>query len=154
MDKVKTRILSLLRFGLGTRLLLSLFGVLVIIIIFIGLDDIPGYTLAYLATAVIFLIMVRGWRSIKNYVILLLGSFCGVIFLSFLDVVVIAGLACWIWGPEVVGSTPLRVIDWIIGNIVLFGGVVGLAYGFIGVLVLGILRLVRPKKHDRATNQT
>ena len=154
MGKLKERLLVLLRSGPGTRLLLVLFAVLVIAIIFIGLHDTPGYVLGYLATAILFLVMVRGWRSIKSYVILALATFCIGVFLSALDVEVIMRIAVWNWGPAALYSPPMHIIDAIINYLVMFGGPVGLVFGFVGALVLGILRLVGLRKAEQAEGNT
>jgi hypothetical protein len=150
MRRITTKIAALWCSGTATRLLLLLFGLLVVSIVLIGLDDTPGYTLGYIATAVIFLVMVRRWRSIKNYVILMLATFCIAVFLSAIDVEVITRIAVWNWGPDALYSPPMRIIDAVINYLITFGGPVGLAYGFTGALVLAVIRLVRPKREQAA----
>jgi hypothetical protein len=152
--RIRRKTLVLFRSGPGTRLLLVLFTVLLVSVVFIGLNDVPGYVLAYLAATVIFVVMVRGWRSIKNYVILLLATAGAIIFLSFLYVEVISRIALWLWGPAASGSTPLRIIEWVITNLMLFAGPVGLVFGFFGTLTLGIWRLVNLRKRVGVVDDT
>jgi hypothetical protein len=154
VENIRRRTLVLFRSGPGTRLLLVLFAVLLVSVVFIGLNDVPGYVLAYLATTVIFVVMVRGWRSIKNYVILLLATVFAIIFLSFLYVEVISRIALWLWGPAASESTPLRIIEWVITNLMLFAGPVGLVLGFFGTLTLGIWRLVKLRKRVGVVDDT
>jgi hypothetical protein len=154
VERIKRRILILFRSGPGTRLLLVLFAVLLISVVFIGLNDVPGYVLAYLATTVIFVVMVRRWRSVKNYFILLLATACGIIFLSFLYVEVISRIALWVWGPAALESTPMHIIESVIANLMLFAGPVGLVLGFFGTLALGVRRLVKLRKRVGVVNRT
>jgi hypothetical protein len=146
MKGLRQRVADLLRSGPGTRLLLALFAVLVITVVFIGLNDTPGYVVGYLATAIIFLVIVRGWRSIKNYVILFLATFCIGIFLSGFYVEVISRIAVWVWGSGALSSLPMHIIESIISNLILFAGPMGLAFGLVGILALSVLRIVRPGK--------
>lgn len=152
--RIKQRLLVLFRSGPGMRLLLVLFGMMVVTVVFIGLDDIPGYVLAYLATSILFVMLVHGWRSIKNYVILLLATLCGIIFLSFFYVEVISRFVRWLWGVGALESTPMRIIEWVISNVMLFVGPVGVVFGFFGALILGIRRLVKPRKRADLAGHT
>lgn len=154
MAKIVRKLLALLRSGPGTRLLLLLFVVLVCGVIFLGLTDVPGYILGYLATAIIFYLLVRRWRSVWSFVILMLASFAGTVFLAFLYVEVISGIAVFFWGPAAPDSAPMRIIDAIIGNFMLFAGPTGLAFGFIGTLGLGIRRLLGLRPRERVADDT
>jgi biotin transporter BioY len=154
VERIKKRILVLLRYGPGTRLLLALFAVLFISVVFIGLDDTPGYVLAYLETAILFAVFVRGWRSVKKYILLLLGTVCGIIFLSFLYIEVISRFAVWRWGAGALDSLPLGIIEWIITYVMLFAGPVGVVLGFFGALALGIERLVKMRRRAGVADHT
>ena len=154
MQVTRQRLLALVRFGLGTRLLLALFAVLVVAVVFIGLNDTPGYILGYLATTVIFMVPVRRWRAMKSYVYLFLASFFGIIFLSFFYVEVISRLAAWIGGVGSLQGTPLKIIEWLFTYIILFGGPVGMTYGFVGTVILGTVRLAESRSRRRAASQT
>lgn len=135
------RLSALLRPRQGTRLLLALFCVLVIAVIVIGLDDLPGYILGYLATTVIFFMATRTWRSLKRFLILFAVSFVGAIFLSFLYVEVICRLAAVIGGSQALQSTPIRIIQLIITYIILFAVPVGMFIGIVGSLILSVRRI-------------
>jgi hypothetical protein len=152
--RLKDKVMVLLRSGPGTRLLLVLFAALVLGVIFVGLQDTPGYILGYLATAVIFLVMVRGWRSVWSFVILILASFFGAVLFSGLYVEVISRIAVWFWGFGALNSAPMRIIEAIIANVILFAGPMGLAFGFAGALILGILRLRRLRTRERVAGDT
>jgi hypothetical protein len=154
VERVKRSLPVLLRSGLATRLLLILFAVLAVSVVFVGLNDTPGFILAYLATTVIFVILVRRWRSIKNYVILFLATFCIGVFLSGLYMEVISRLAVWLWGIGALDSLPLRIIEWIISYVIIFAGPVGLAFGFFGTLALSVWRLVRPRSRLGVADRT
>lgn len=154
MARIRDRLITLLRSGPGTRWLLILFAVLVLGVIFAGLQDTPGYILGYLATAVIFLVMVRGWRSVWSFIALMLASFAVAVFLAFLYVEVISRIAIFFWGAGAPDSTPMRIIEAVIANLMLFAGPVGLVYGFIGALLLGVWRLLRLRARERFAHDT
>jgi hypothetical protein len=154
MIGLKDRAIVLLRSRPGTRLLLALFAVLVAGVIFVGLKDPPGYILGYLATAVIFFLMVRGWRSARNFVILVLATVVSCILISGLYVEVVTRIAEWAWGPGVADRTPMRIIEAIITYLLLFGVPVGLAFGIGGAIIVGIRRLLRSRVHEPVTHDT
>jgi hypothetical protein len=154
VQKIKGSLLDLLHSGSGVRLLLVIFALLVISIIFVGLNDVPGYVLGYLASSILFLILVRRWRSIKNYVILLLASICGIIFLSFFYVEVISRIAVWLWGPGTPDGLPMRIIEVVVSNIMLFAGPVGVAFGLGGAVLLGVLRIFGVDKQEHPVDGT
>ena len=57
---------------------------MMITVVIIGLNNIPGIVLTYLAIAVLAVTLTRTWRKRKNYLILLGVSFVGFFLLSFL----------------------------------------------------------------------
>jgi len=128
---------------------LLIFGVLVIAIIFIGLDNIPGLVLGYLATTVLFVAMTYTWRKIRNFIILFFVSLLGIFFLSFLYMEVIYRFAYVIGGVNALQSTFIIVINMIISNVILFAGPVGMLVGIVGSLVLFVRRI-----RDRALRGT
>jgi hypothetical protein len=132
---------ALLKRGQATRLLLALFCVLVIGVIFVGLVDLPGHILGYLATTVIFFMATRTWRSIKSFLILFAVSFFSAIFLSFFYVEVVCRLAGVIGGISALHSTPVSIIQLIITYIILFAVPVGMFIGIVGSLVLIVRRI-------------
>jgi hypothetical protein len=152
--RIKERLLALLRSGPGVRLLLALAAVLIIAIIFVGLDDTSGYVLGYLATAILFLVMIRHWRSIKSFIFLALATLGIGVVISGLYVEVLSRIALWMWGPGALASAPLRIIESIISIIIIFAGPIGLIFGFLGALILGILRLAGLRKQERIAGNT
>ena len=139
---------TLIRRRLGISALL-IFGVLVIAIIFIGLDNIPGLVLGYLATTVLIVALTHAWRKIRNFIILFFVSLVGIFFLSFLYMEVIYRLAYVIGGVNALQSTFMSVIHMIISNIILFAGPVGMLVGIVGSLILFVRRI-----RDRALRGT
>jgi hypothetical protein len=151
---MKGKLSAIVNFRLGTWILLTLFGVLVICIIFVGLDDMLGYILGYLATTALFLIPIRHWRSIKKFLILLAVSFFGIIFLAFLYVEVVSRIAVGIWGGGALQSAPLGIIELVFTYIMLFLGPVGMFLGIVGSFALGISRLVAMKNRSSPAGNT
>ena len=86
--------------------------------------------------------MTRKWNSIKRFLLLLTLSIIGIIFLSFLYVEVISRIAVFIGGDDALQNTAVRIIEMIITYIILFGGPVGIFFGFAGTVILGIFRLL------------
>jgi len=129
----------------GNRILLLVLLLLVIAIIFIGLDDLPGYILAYLATGVIFLMATRRWHRARNYLVLLAASVFGIIFLSFWYVEIISRLAVAIGGVAAVEGLAVHIIELIFTYVILFGGPMGILCGIMGAIILGIRGTSCPK---------
>lgn len=123
------------------RFLITVFCVLVIGVIFVGLDNIPGFILGYLATAVIFFMVTRTWRTIKKFLILFIVALLGAIFLSFLYVEVICRLVVMIWGVNALFSTQLHVIELIITYVILFATPICMFIGIAGSLLLYIRKI-------------
>jgi hypothetical protein len=134
----------------GNRLLFGLFCALIISVLFVGLDNMAGYVLSYLASVVLFYMCTRGWRSIKRFAILSTVSLIGIFFLSFLYVEVISRLAIMVGGFDALNSTTFRVIELVITYVIMFAGPVGLFYGIVGILTLGVIRLVTLKRRHGA----
>ncbi len=139
--KVKKIQSALVRFLHRHRIALVLVVLLVIGVVFAGLHDV-GVVLGILAAGVILVEIARGWRRIRNFILLFLGSFFGIIFLSFLDVGVVKPLVRLIGGEGAVSGAGFEVFNQIVSLIVLFFGTAGLITGFLGAVVLGIWRLV------------
>jgi hypothetical protein len=154
MTKFAEKYQAFVEFRRANRILLTVFLLLVICVVFIGLNDIPGYILGYIATTVLFFMMIRRWRSIKRFLLLFVLSVIGIIFLSFLHAVIITGLAIFIWGDTVLQSTPFRIIEWSITYIILFGGPIGMFAGLTGVVVLGVYRLIPEKNKEKVAGST
>jgi hypothetical protein len=127
------------------RVLLLVLLLLVAAIIFIGLDDLPGYILAYLATGIIFFMATRHWQRARNYLVLLAASVFGIIFLSFWYVEIISRLAIAIGGEAAVEGLAVHIIELIFTYVILFGGPVGILFGIAGAIILGLRGTSYPK---------
>jgi len=138
----------------GTSILLAVFCVLIIGVVFIGLDDVPGYVLSYMATTIIFYIAVRGWRTIKKFLILFVVAILGAIFLSFLYVEIISRIAIMIGGAGALESTPMEVIEVIMTYLILFATPVGVLIGIVGSVILGIRRFTAPRGRNSGAGST
>ena len=114
------KVSALLRYVQRTRILLAVFFVLVIVVVFIGLDSLPGYITGYLATTLLFFIATRNWRRIRRFLILFVVSLFGIVFLSFLYVEVICRIAIMIGGLNALQGTPVGIIEIIINTDFLF----------------------------------
>ena len=145
---------ALIRRYHGTLALFIMFGALVISVLFVGLDDVPGYILGYLATTVLFFIVTHNWRTVRRFLILFAVSLIGIIFLSFLYVEVICRVAVMVAGVSVLQSPLLGIIEVIITYVILFGGPVGMFFGIVGVITLGIMRLTAMRSRNSAANTT
>ncbi len=137
-----------------TGILLAVFCVLVIGVVFIGLNDVPGYILGYLATTIVFYIAVRGWRTIKRFLILFAAAILGAIFLSFLYVEIISRIAIMVGGAGVLESAPMQVIEVVITYIILFATPLGILTGIVGSITLGIRRLATPRDENSDAGST
>ncbi len=154
MKKIAKNISSLMKFRPSTRIWLTVFLMLVIGVVFVGLNDVPGYILGYLATAVLYIMATRTWHTIKRFLILFAISLVGIIFLSFFYVEVISRLAVMIDGDRALQGAPLRVIEIMFTYVILFAGAMGMVYGIVGTLVLGVLRLATLRSHKNITANT
>lgn len=154
MSKIAEKYQAFVEFRRANRILLTVFLLLVISVVFIGLDDTPGFILGYIATAVLFFMLVRRWRSFKRFLLLLVLTFIGIIFLSFIYDEVVSRVTVWFWGTGGLQSTPFRIIEWTITYIILFAGAMGLFVGFIGTVIMGIYRLIPEKNREKVTGST
>ena len=126
---------TLIRRRQGIFVLLAIFCVLVIGAIIIGLDNLTGIILGYLATAILAGAITRKWRKIKSFLILFAVSLVAIFFLSFLHEEVVYPLAILIWGITVLQSYTLNVFHVIISIIIVFACPVGMLVGLAGSVV-------------------
>jgi len=145
---------ALIRSHHGMLALLVMFCVLVISVLFVGLDDVPGYILGYLATTLLFFIVTRNWRTARRFLILFSVSLIGIIFLSFLYVEVICRIAVMVAGVSALQSPLICIIEMIITYVILFAGSVGMFVGIVGVMTLGIIRLTAVRSRNSAASST
>lgn len=142
LSKIKNRILTLLRLPRNRPYLISCL-ILVFSAILIGLDNPTGIIVGWLAVIVVLVAMARRWWTPWYFLILMVGSFLGAIFLSFLYMVVALPLAEWISGPDVANSNAWRIFHMAISNIILLFVPMGLFFGAVGFIICGIHRLFR-----------
>jgi hypothetical protein len=150
MAGIKERLLVLLRLPRRKRIYLIIFILLLLCSIFVGLDNPTGIILGWLAIAVLAVALVRRWRKLWYFLVLLIVSFIGAIILSGLYVEVAWPLANWIGGVDVTKSTGWRVFHVIVSNLILLVTPVGIIIGFTGFIILGIWRLCQ-WRHRRGT---
>jgi len=129
--------------------LLILFVVLVVCIVFVGLDNATGIIIGWMATTSLITVVAHKWRKIWHFLILLAASIAGAIFLAFIYVEVALPLAEWIWGISASESTPWRIFHVIVSNIILLFTPVGIVIGLGGTIWLGISRLVALRHRAR-----
>jgi len=131
-----------------TRVLLALFLALIICIVFVGLDNPTGIILGWVAVTLLLTALVRGWRKIRNFLILLFVSFVGAIVLSFLYMEVALPLTGWFGGTDATQSVPWRIFHVIISDVILLFTPTGIFVGIVGSVWLGISRLSNLRKRD------
>lgn len=142
MQRMTGKLSALIASRRGTFLLLSLFFVGVITVLIIGLNNIPGLAIGYLATTALFLTVARKWRRIRSFVILFFASFLAIFILSFLYVEVIYRLAVAIGGIPTLESTWLSIVHLVISDFILLACPTGMLMGIVGVITLITYRLV------------
>lgn len=130
--------------------MLILFAVLVICVVFVGLDNATGIILGWMAAASLIMAVALKWRKIWYFLILLAASFIGAIFLAFVYVEIALPLAEWIGGFDASQSIAWRVFHVIISNIILLFTPVGIVIGIAGTIWLSILRLIALRHRTRS----
>jgi hypothetical protein len=135
------------------RLSLAVAGILIVSVVFYGLHD-RGMILAYVATAIIMAEITYRWRKIRYFLFLALAAFLSAIFVSFLHEVVVLPLVRILLGPGALNSTGVRVFHDAVSLWVLFPGLMGIVFGVVGTIVLGIARLVGLITRDRTAHGT
>ena len=135
----------------ATIAIFSVFFILVIVVLVIGLNNIAGLICGNLAIAMLYIVLTRRWWRIRNFIILFFATVVGIIALSALYVEVIWRVAVAIGGTGVVENTAFRIVDFIINNLILLAGPSGMLVGIIGATALGIIRLSTLRKKKAAT---
>jgi hypothetical protein len=107
-----------------------------------------------LAVIVLLVALARAWWTPWFFVILMVGSFLGAIFLSFLYMVVALPLAEWISGPGVTDTNAWRIFHMVISNLILLFVPMGLLFGAVGFVLVSLLRLFRAIRRKRDTDAT
>ena len=152
--KIRDKISSLPRLLRRNRPYVVSFVILVLSAVLIGLDNPTGIILGWLAVTVLLVAMARKWRKPWYFLILLFSSFVGAIFLSFLYMVVAKPLAEWIGGINAMDSAAWRVFHVIISNLILLVVPIGMLFGAVGFIIMGIFRLFTLIRRSRAADGT
>jgi MFS family permease len=152
--KIRDKLSTLLRLPRRNRLYLVSFVILVLSAILVGLDNPTGIIIGWLAVTVLLIAMVRKWRKPWYFLILLLASFAGAIFLSFLYMVVALPLAQWIGGINATDSDAWRVFHMIISNLILLAVPIGMLFGAMGFIIMCVFRLFTLVRRHRVTDST
>jgi hypothetical protein len=153
MSGFKDRFKALLRLPRNRPYLIS-FVIIVLAAILIGLDNPTGIILGWVAVTVALVALARKWRKPWYFLILAAVSFCGAIFLSFLYMMVAMPLAEWIGGVNATDSAAWHVFHVIISNIILLAVPMGMLWGAVGFIVVGIYRLFSLIRRSRAASST
>ena len=125
-----------------TRLLLSLFLLLVISVVLVGLDNEIGIVLGWGAAAALLAELTRRWRKIWYFLLLGFGTLSGVIFLSFLHEEIVYPLVGWLGGDAALQSRALGIFHEAVSLIILCFGPMGILVGIIGTATLLAARLI------------
>lgn len=148
------KLCTLIRRRRGMSILLAIFGVLVIVVLYTGLDNIPGIILGYLAAAVLVATLTYTWRSIKRFLILMGAAVAALFLLSFLHEEVVYPLAIMVGGVGASQSYPLEIYHLVTSIIMTFVCPVGLMAGVVGIGALGTKRLLAARSKAGADNNT
>ena len=137
---------------MGTRratiALFTVFFLLVLVVLVIGLNNAAGIICGNLAVGMLYIVMTRRWWRIRKFVILFFVSLLSMGILAGLYVEVIVRLSVWVGGEGAIDNSAFRVIHFIVSNLILLACPSGMLVGLIGASTLGIIRLssLRKKK--------
>jgi hypothetical protein len=135
----------------ATIAIFSIFFLLVIVVLVIGLNNVAGLICGNLAISMLYIVLTRRWWRIRNFIILFFSAVVGIIALSGLYVEVVWRAAVAVGGTGVVENTAFRIVDFVINNLILLAGPSGLLVGLVGAMALGIIRLSAIRKKKIAT---
>jgi hypothetical protein len=138
---MKRKLAAILRISQTTRILLAVFIILVICVIFMGLDNATGLATGWLATLTLLAAFTYRWRKIRYFLILSAASFIGAVILAFLHEEVVLPLTKWIGGADALQSAPIEIYHQITSMIIFFFGPMGILAGVIGAVVLSFFRV-------------
>ena len=135
----------------ATIAIFSIFFLLVIVVLVIGLNNVAGLICGNLAISMLYIVLTRRWWRIRNFIILFFSAVVGIIALSGLYVEVVWRAAVAVGGVGVTENTAFRIVDFVINNLILLAGPSGLLVGLVGAMALGIIRLSAIRKKKIAT---
>ena len=142
---------------MGTRratiALFSVFFILVLVVLVIGLDNVAGIICGNLAVAMLYIVITRRWWRIRKFIILFFISLVSMGILAGLYVEVIVRLSVLVGGEGATDNSVFRVVHFIISNLIMLVCPAGMLVGLIGASTLGIIRLstLRKKKTAQST---
>ena len=138
---MKKKLAVIFHISRTTRILMIVFVILVICVVFMGMDNVTGLATGWLATLTLLAALTYRWRKIRYFLFLSAGSFLGAVLLSFLHEEVVYPLTEWIGGTEALQSTGIEIYHQITSLIIFFFGPMGIIGGIIGAAVLFFIRL-------------
>ncbi len=150
-SNIKDKFKALVRLPRNRPYLLS-FVIMVLAAILVGLDNPTGIILGWLAVVVLLVALVHKWRKPWYFLILLAGSFCGAILLSAFYMVIAKPLAEWIGGVNATDSAAWHVFHVIMTNVILLVVPMGLLFGAVGFIVVGIFYLFNLIRRSRSAD--
>jgi hypothetical protein len=138
-----------------TRILAGVFILLLIGLVFTGLDNEAGLILGWSAATVLLAELTRRWRRIWNFLILGVSVFAGAIFLAFMHEEVVYPLVNWLGGAGALQSVPMRIFHETVSFIILFFTPTGVAVGLVGAIIMLVVKLMNRKRQaDSPKNLT
>lgn len=118
-----------------TIVLLSLFIILIIVALFIGIDSDRGVLVGWLGVLMLLTEMTRRWRKEWQFLVLIAGSIVGAIILSGIHVAIV-GM------DSIVQNYWLNFFHALVTDIILLFVPMAVIYGLLATLTLLVIRLV------------
>lgn len=154
MPNTREKVARFMRSSRLTRWLLVLFFLLIITVVFVGLDNVTGMLLGVGAATILLAALTHRWRKARYFIILCFSSFAGAVFLAGLQEEVVHPLAYLIGGEEAMESLSLIIYNEITSFVIFFFAPAGIAIGFLGGTILGIIRLADIRNPKRTAGGT
>lgn len=137
-----------------TRWLLVLFFLLIITVVFVGLDNVTGMLIGVGAATILLAALTHRWRKARYFIILCFSSFAGAVFLAGIQEEIVYPLAYLIGGDEALKTQSLRLYNEITSFVIFFFAPAGIVIGFLGGTILGIIRLAGVRNPRNTTSGT
>ena len=154
MATIKERLAPVLAFLRRNRWYLIWLLALMLCIIFAGLDNPTGIVLGWAAVTILLLVLFRKWRRPLYFLIFMLATFLGAIFISLIHQEAALRLALWLGGPEATASVAWRTFHVVVSDIMLLGAPPGLFFGFFGFVIFGTVNIVKFVKRRHTADGT
>ena len=141
MPNTREKVARFMRSSRLTRWFIILFFLLIITVVFIGLDNVTGLLLGVGAATILVAALTHRWRKARYFIILCFSSFAGAVFLAGLQEEVVYRLAYLIGGDEALNTQSIHLYSEITSFVIFFFAPAGIVIGFLGGTILGIIRL-------------